>query len=415
MKQKTKHDKIAIIGLGYVGVPLLIRLSEVGFDVLGIDIDKTRIENLKNGISYIDNVSDDAVKNLNAVFETSFNMLSSVDVIVICVPTPLDYQSTPDLKPLKSAIENILPFVQTGQLICLESTTYPGCTSELLAEKLKSDGYSIGTQINVSFSPEREDPGNNHYNTSNTLKLVGGITKECAVRANAFYSKFIEKTHVVSSCEVAELAKLLENSFRLVNISLVNEIKLLADRLNIDMYEVVNAASTKPFGYMPFYPSAGAGGHCIPVDPLYLSWESEKHGIPQTIITAAHNINERAPTYLTESIFSYSKSINKELSQLRVLILGVTYKKNIRDIRNSAALKVIKTLVDHSVIVRFYDPFVFEIEINSEKIYGLKTPKDLMESIPSDDIVIIITDHDGLDYTAIKEKSKYIIDTKNTL
>ena len=252
MNDKNATEKVAVIGLGYVGVPLLKRLSEVGFDVLGVDIDETRIECLKNGISYIDNISDEVVRNLNATFENKFSKLSKVDIIVICVPTPLGDDDIPDLQPLKLAIESILPFIRAGHLICLESTTYPGCTSELLAEKVKFHGFAVGDQVNIAFAPEREDPGNNQYHTSNTPKLVGGITAKCATRANIFYEKFIEKTHVVSSCEVAELAKLLENSFRLVNISLVNEIRLLADRLNVDMHEVVTAASTKPFGYMPF-------------------------------------------------------------------------------------------------------------------------------------------------------------------
>ena len=415
MKYTNTNEKVAVIGLGYVGVPLLIRLSEVGFSVLGIDIDETRVEYLKNGTSYINNINDDAVRNLNASFETSFDKLSDVDVIVICVPTPLDSEDAPDLEPLKSAIQNILPFINVGQLICLESTTYPGCTSELLAKKVEARGYLIGEQVNISFSPEREDPGNSRYHTLNTPKLIGGITKKCATRANKFYEKFINDTHVVSSCEVAELAKLLENSFRLVNISLVNEIKLLADRLDINMHEVVNAAATKPFGYMPFYPSAGAGGHCIPVDPLYLGYESEKYGITQTLIAAAHKINQSAPSKLTDAIFSLCANYKKELSQFSVLIVGVAYKKNVRDIRNSAALEIIKILVDKNVIVSFYDPFVSEIKINSNLMYGLKTQDDLRESISDNDVVVIITDHDGIDYVSIKQKSKYVIDTKNVL
>ncbi|MEK9165283.1 MAG: nucleotide sugar dehydrogenase [Patescibacteria group bacterium] len=425
---QNKTAKVAIIGQGYVGLPLALLIAKAGFFVWGIDKDKSKILKLKSKISYIDDISDDeitcAIKSKKFNPTDSFDVLSQVDVIIIAVPTPLNEYKIPDLTYIKDATQEIAKRLRPNQLIILESTSYPGTTEEVVLPILIKfqDANSIGENLFIAFSPERVDPGNKKFNTKNTPKVIGGITPKCAQMANLFYSQVIDKTAMVSSAKTAEMTKLLENIFRIVNISLINELALLCGKMDIDIWEVIEAAKTKPFGFMPFYPGPGIGGHCIAVDPFYLSYKAKQYGFFTRFIDLAGEINELMPHYvvtMAATALNYSQA--KSLKNSKILILGVSYKKNIKDTRESAALKIAEILHQKGAKLSFFDHYIEKFQIQnpkSKKNPKLQIPKIkalTREGIYAQDLVLILTDHNGINYEQIAKWAKAVVDTRNAV
>ena len=425
---QNKTAKVAIIGQGYVGLPLALLIAKAGFFVWGIDKDKSKILKLKSKISYIDDISDDeitcAIKSKKFNPTDSFDVLSQVDVIIIAVPTPLNEYKIPDLTYIKDATQEIAKRLRPNQLIILESTSYPGTTEEVVLPILIKfqDANSIGENLFIAFSPERVDPGNKKFNTKNTPKVIGGITPKCAQMANLFYSQVIDKTAMVSSAKTAEMTKLLENIFRIVNISLINELALLCGKMDIDIWEVIEAAKTKPFGFMPFYPGPGIGGHCIAVDPFYLSYKAKQYGFFTRFIDLAGEINELMPHYvvtMAATALNYSQA--KSLKNSKILILGVSYKKDIRDTRESAAYKIAEILYQKGAKLSFFDHYIEKFQIQnpkSKKNPKLQIPKIkalTREGIYAQDLVLILTDHNGINYEQIAKWAKAVVDTRNAV
>ena len=413
-KLQQRDATAAVIGLGYVGLPLALEIASAGFKVVGIDLDQNKIARLKEGQSYIGDVSNktiaDAIKTGRFTPSLDFSSLHDVDTVSICVPTPLSKSRDPDISFILSATEKIRKYLHAGQLIVLESTTYPGTTDELILPELESSGLRVGKDFFLAFSPERIDPGNTAFNTHNTPKIVGGITAECTEIAHVFYSQFIERVIPVSSTKCAEMVKLLENTFRSVNIGMVNELALMCDVLGVDVYEVIDAAATKPFGFIPFYPGPGLGGHCIPIDPHYLAWKLKALNFQARFIGLAAEINGMMPSVVTTMVGEGLNRFSKSIRGSKVLILGVAYKKNVSDCRESPALDVMRMLIEKGAILSYNDPFVTTLRMNGNT---LKSVELTSTNIESQDCIIILTDHSTYDFRRIIDASKLVVDTRN--
>ena len=415
-KIENRSATCAIIGLGYVGLPLAVELAETGFTVYGIDKSVDKVEAIKRGESYIPDVPSEAVKGcvdagkLKAT--TDFGVIANCDVVSICVPTPLNKTRDPDISYIISALEGIEPHIHSGMLIALESTTYPGTTEEVIVPVVTEKGLKVGEDIFVAFSPERVDPGNPHFQTGNIPKVVGGMTEACTRVATNFYSSFLDKVHPVSSAAVAEMVKIHENTFRSVNIGLVNELALMCDRLDIDVWEVIEGASTKPFGFMPFYPGPGLGGHCIPIDPYYLSWKARSVGFEARFIELAGQVNSFMPTHVVQKASDALNSARKALKGANILILGVAYKKDIDDERESPAIDVIDRLIKKGAVVSYLDSYIPELDVGTTVLKASDVSVDLLQKA---DLAIIITDHSDFDYDVILKNAPLILDTRNAI
>jgi UDP-N-acetyl-D-glucosamine dehydrogenase len=413
-KIKEKKAVVGIIGMGYVGLPLAVELGREGFTIIGIDINPNKSKLINAGKSDIDDISDDDLKPLvkagKLKVTTDFSVLKNVDCVPICVPTPLSKTKDPDVSYILSAVEEVKKYLHPGQLVILESTTYPGTTEELILPMLEETGLKVGKDFFLSFSPERVDPGNPKYGTKNTPRVVGGVTPWCTQITKLFYEQTITKAVAVSSTKSAEMVKLLENTFRSVNIGLVNEVALMCDRLKIDVWEIIEAANTKPFGFMPFYPGPGLGGHCIPIDPHYLSWKLKSLNYYARFIELAGDINSHMPEYVMERVSRALNEREKSIKGTKILILGVAYKRDIRDVRESPALDVIKLLQNAGAEVVYTDPFVPSIRMDDSV---MKSAKLTAEILKSSDCVVIITDHSSFDYDMVVQNAKLVMDTRN--
>ncbi|MCM8784768.1 MAG: nucleotide sugar dehydrogenase [Candidatus Omnitrophica bacterium] len=415
-KIKKKEIKVGVIGLGYVGLPLVIRFVESGFKVIGFDIDLEKVEKLKKGISYINYIPCHKIKELLNNFEPTFDMrrLKEVDAILICVPTPLNPYREPDLTYLYKTANDIYENLRQGHIISLESTTYPGTTREIYLSKFEEKGLKVGEDFFLIYSPEREDPGNPKYKTKDIPKVVGGITENCRKIGAVLYSQIVDKVVLVSSTEVAEATKLLENIYRAVNIALVNELKMLFDRMGIDIWEVIEASKTKPFGFQAFYPGPGLGGHCIPIDPFYLTWVAKRYDFTTSFIELAGEINTRMPYYVVEKCIEGLNMQGKSIKGSKILIVGIAYKKDVDDIRESPAFKIIKILEKKNVDkIDYYDPYVKEVKKTRQYSKPISSIDFYPEKLKIYDLAIIVTDHSNIDYKTLYENLPLIIDTRN--
>jgi UDP-N-acetyl-D-glucosamine dehydrogenase len=413
----NREAQIGVIGLGYVGLPLAIEFVHAGFTVTGIDIDELRVKTLNEGNNYIQDVSDkhlrDAVENNKFSASTEFSVIKNLDCVIICVPTPLNKQKNPDVSFINSAIKEIKKYIHPNMLVVLESTTYPGTTRELVAPELESTDLEIGQDFYLCFSPERIDPGNTVYNTANTPKVLGGITPNCGKIGECLYETIVSKVVLVSSPETAEMVKLLENTFRAINIGLANEVAIMCEKLGIDVWEVIDAAATKPFGYMKFTPGPGLGGHCIPIDPHYLSWKLKTLDYNARFIQLAGEINTSMPFHVVGLVRAGLNRNQKSISGCKIIVIGVAYKKNVNDVRESPALDVMRLLVNDGAELSFHDPFVPNIKLNGSQLDGLS---HLTEPILNEaDAVVIMTDHDQIDFDFIEQHGNLIIDTRNSI
>jgi len=416
-KIENRNANIGVIGLGYVGLPLSMEFVRAGFNVTGIDIDSKKIESLKNNNNYIQDVKDqelfEAIKKGKFIATSDFSVLKNLDTISICVPTPLNKQKDPDISYINNVIKKLRNFIHQDMLIILESTTYPGTTRELILPELESIGLNVGTDFFLCFSPERIDPGNKEFGTSNTPKVIGGITQHCIINGAALYKTIVDKVVSVSSPESAEMVKLLENTFRAINIGLANEMAIMCEKLGVDVWEVIEAASTKPFGFMKFSPGPGLGGHCIPIDPHYLSWKLRALDYDARFIQLAGEINTSMPNHVIHLIIKGLNKKQKSIKGSKILVVGVSYKKNVNDVRESPALDVINLLNNNGALIYYHDPLVPSIQINDEKIDGQKDITSVFLS--SIDAVVILTDHDCIDFNFIAKNSSLIIDTRNII
>jgi UDP-N-acetyl-D-glucosamine dehydrogenase len=398
---------IGVIGLGYVGLPLAVAFAEAGEDVVAVDLDERKIAAIEAGQSYIEDISSDRLQAVLPKIEawTHFAPLARADAVIICVPTPLTPNREPDLEPLIGAGRALGHVVQRGQLVVLESTTYPGTTRERLLPLLERRGLKAGDGLNVAFSPERVDPGRTDFTMRNTPKVVGGITDACTERACELYAKICDHVVPVSTPEVAEMTKLLENIFRSVNIALVNELSMLSDRMGVDIWEVVDAASTKPYGFMRFEPGPGMGGHCLPVDPFYLTWRAREFHMSTEFIELAGKINQQMPYYCAERVEHALNDACKSVNGSRVLILGASYKGGIGDIRESPALRIMEVLAGRGAVISYNDPYVPELR-------GLGLRSVPLDNMASYDVVVLVTAHPGIDYAAVLEQSNVLVDLR---
>jgi UDP-N-acetyl-D-glucosamine dehydrogenase len=412
---EKKRARVGVIGLGYVGLPLAVEFSRAGFVVTGFEVDERRVADVNAGRTYIGDVSEYTMRELTGSKRlratTDFGELTEMDTISICVPTPLRKTRDPDLTFIIGALDQIRPRLRPGQLIVLESTTYPGTTEELVQPKLEEGGLKAGRDFFLAFSPERVDPGNATFTTRNIPKVVGGITPRCTEHAAALYAQCVERVVAVSSSRVAEMVKLLENTFRSVNIGLVNELALMCHHLDVDVWEVIDAAASKPFGFMPFYPGPGLGGHCIPIDPLYLSWKARASGFEPRFIELAAHVNERMPEYVLELINSALNRRSKSIRGSRVHILGVAYKRGVSDCRESPALAVMKLLVDRGATLSYSDPYVPELREEGLQLAS----RPVREALEGCDCVVILTDHGDFDYAYVAAAAPSIVDARNAM
>lgn len=419
----NKQAHVGVIGLGYVGLPLLVEFTSKGFKGTGFEVDESKARQINAGTSYIGDVPSRKVqevvdaKRLQAT--TDFSHLSECDAIIICVPTPLRKTKEPDISYILAASEEIAKRLRRGQVIVLESTTYPGTTDEVLLPMFEEKGLKLDEDFLLAFSPERVDPGNPSFLTHNIPKVVGGVTQDSTVVAAHLYSQIVKDVHGVSSARVAEAAKLLENTFRAVNIGMANEMARLCYALNIDTWEVIRAAATKPFGFMPFYPGPGIGGHCIPLDPHYLSWKARQHGFDSRFISLAEEVNSRMPEHVVQLVSDGLNDERKAMKGSNVLLLGVAYKKDVNDVRESPALSIIDRLRAKGANVRYHDPFVSEVHFDDAHtdVSGepLKSVPLTNEELQSADCVIIVTDHSEIDYKRVCSLAPLIVDTRNAL
>ncbi|WP_413944814.1 nucleotide sugar dehydrogenase [Bdellovibrio sp. HCB-162] len=414
-KATDKQLNIGIVGLGYVGLPLALRFSEVGFKVLGFDIDNNKVSKIHDGQSYIEHISNDSVKKaVSAGFSatTEFRRISEVDAIILCVPTPLNKYREPDLSFVLDTTDSIVPYLKKGQLVSLESTTYPGTTDEELKPRIESKGLKVGEDIFLVFSPEREDPGNPNFSTRTIPKVVGGFSEACLKAGLELYGAVIDKVVSVSSTKAAEMTKLLENIHRAVNIGLVNEMKIVADKMGIDIHEVIDAAATKPFGFVAYRPGPGIGGHCIPIDPFYLTWKAREYGIHTRFIELAGEINTAMPNYVMKKIAVALNEREKSVKGSKVLVLGISYKKNIDDMRESPSVFLMEKLRDDGAKLDYCDPHVPVFPKMREHKFDLKSVSLNPEVIQSYDCVVLTTDHDKFDYDMILKNAKLLVDTR---
>jgi len=420
---RDKRAQIAVIGLGYVGLPLVTEFARAGFTGVGFEVDKSKADQINQGRSYIGDVESALVKELvdskKLQATTDFAQLKDCDAIIICVPTPLRKTKEPDVSFILAAAEEIKQRLRRGQLIILESTTYPGTTDEVLLPMLEETGLKLDQDFLLAFSPERVDPGNPQFQTHNIPKVVGGVTGDSTEAAAFLYSHVVNDVHSVSSARVAEAAKLLENTFRAVNIGMANEMARLCYALNIDTWEVIRAAATKPFGFMPFYPGPGIGGHCIPLDPHYLSWKARQHGFDSRFIGLAEEVNSRMPEHVVQLVSDGLNDDRKAMNGSRVLLLGVAYKKDIDDVRESPALSIIDRLRSKGCEVHYHDPFVSEVRFDDAHSHGNGAPLTSVEltdqEIKTADCVVIVTDHSQIDYRRVIELAPLVVDTRNAL
>lgn len=408
-------NAVGIIGLGYVGLPLALRFAEAGIQVLGFDIDEKKILAIEEGRSYIKHIGDAAVKNASSggfAATSDFSRAREVDALIICVPTPLNAYREPDMRFVVDTTEMLLPHLRAGHLISLESTTYPGTTEEVLRPRIETRGFTIGENIFLVYSPEREDPGNPHFRTQTIPKVIGGSTPACLAVGIALYSRVIDEIVPVSSTQVAEMTKLLENIHRAVNIGLVNEMKIIADRMGIDIYEVIRAAATKPFGFVPYYPGPGLGGHCIPIDPFYLSWKAREYGVNTRFIELAGQVNSDMPQWVVQKVTEALNERERSLKGSRILVLGIAYKKNVDDMRESPAVVLMELLEARGAIVAYADPWVPVFPAMREHHFDLSSVELTPKSIGSYDLVLVATNHDVFDYQMIQANAKLIVDTR---
>ncbi len=402
--------RVGIIGLGYVGIPLALRISEVGFPVTGFDISDRRVDTLNTGLSPLKHIPHCDINCLvTAGFraETSFQKISDCDAIILCVPTPVDASRVPDLAFVRSALDQIAPHLRPGQLISLESTTWPGTTEEVIRPVIERQGLVVGQDVFVVYSPEREDPGNKSFTTRSIPKVIGGLTPACLNAGQDFYSRFIDHMVPVSSTSAAEMVKLLENIHRAVNIGLVNEIKMVADQMDLDIFEVIDAAATKPFGFRAYYPGPGIGGHCIPVDPFYLSWKARQFGASTKFIDHAGDVNDAMPRYVADRVAEGLNRSGKSVQGARVLVLGITYKPDIDDMRESPSMEVVKNLKARGAQITACDPCV-----DVDAISDLRFSDLTSEALRDHDIVVLLTDHTAFDYDMIRNDAPMLVDTR---
>jgi len=420
---ESRSATIGVVGLGYVGLPLAIEFATKGFPTIGFEVDNAKAKTLNDGLSHIVDVPSDHVANARTSGKfhatTDFSEITSCDVIIICVPTPLRKTKDPDMSYILAAGEEIKKNLRRGQLIILESTTYPGTTDEVLLPIFESSGLKLDDDFLLAFSPERVDPGNPQFQTHNITKVVGGVSDDSTAVSTLLYSQVVENVHPVSSARVAEAAKLWENTFRAINIGMANEMAKVCKALGIDTWEVVRAAATKPFGFMPFYPGPGIGGHCIPLDPHYLSWKARQHGFDSRFITLAEEINSSMPKYVTDLVTETLGDIGRPIKGSKILILGVAYKKDIDDMRESPALSVIDLLRSRGAEVFYHDPFVARVTFDHAYTIGDGEPLDNSELsdqlISQSDCVVICTEHSDIDYARVCGLATVIVDTRNAL
>ncbi|MDX1992097.1 MAG: nucleotide sugar dehydrogenase [bacterium] len=412
---QSREARLGIVGLGYVGLPLAVEFAEAGFNVMGLDVNPEKVALLNKGESYIQDIPTARLKPLvesdRLCATTHYADLAQVDAISICVPTPLNKTKDPDMSYILSAINAIADICREGMLIVLESTTYPGTTEELIVQRFRQMGYEIGENIFVAFSPERIDPANPRFHVRNTPKVVGGYTPKCTEVAIAMYSAAVDTPVPVSSPTTAEMVKLLENTFRAVNIALVNEMALMCDKLGIDAWEVIEAAATKPFGFMPFYPGPGLGGHCIPVDPHYLSWKLKTLNYNARFIELASEINTSMPLYVVEKVTNALNDVSKSVRGAKIVVLGVAYKRDVDDVRESPALDIIGLLRNKGADVCYHDPYVPVIRLEDEE--RMSSSEYSAELLEAADCVVIVTDHQAYDWQHVVDHSRIIIDTRH--
>ncbi len=413
-KIHSRKAKIAVIGLGYVGLPLAVNFAKAGFKVYGLDTDIDRVTKVNRKTSYILDIPTqelaDVVNKGNLEAHTQFDILKEIDVIIICVPTPLKRKYTPDITYIEIAVKTITQHIKKDTLVVLESTTYPGTTEELILPMLEKKGLKEGKDFFLAFSPERIDPGNKQWDVTRIPKLVGGISPAATELTQQVYSTIIKTVHPLSSAKAAEMTKLLENTFRIINIGWVNEVAMMCHKMGIDVWEVIDAAKTKPFGFMAFYPGLGVGGHCIPDDPLYLYWKAKHHGFSSKFIKLSADINSNMPRYAIDTLKDILKKNKKSLSKAKVLICGVTYKKDVKDLRKAPPLKLIEILQEEGCKIDYHDPIISYLKINDINL----TSVDLSDrNIAKYDCVVIATDHTNVDYGAILRSAKIIYDIKN--
>ncbi len=423
---QNREIRVGIIGLGYVGLPLAIRFSEEGFKTIGLDIDTEKIDKLNRGESYIRHIDVEKINNTvkNGFTATNkFNEIANIDVIIICVPTPLGPHNEPDLSYIHDTLDSIRPYLRENQLLILESTTYPGTTAEEIVpfvERITTESqvpnsnsrFIIGENFFIGYSPEREDPGNKNFSVQSIPKVVSGHTKNCLEITQTLYDQVVDITVPVSSPRVAEMTKILENIHRAVNIGLVNELKMVSDKMDIDIYEVINAAATKPFGFTPYYPGPGLGGHCIPIDPFYLAWKAKELGMETRFIELAGEINTSMPNYVIQKVNEALNNSGKSVNGSRILILGLAYKKNVDDLRESPSLELMESLMDMGADIQYCDPYFDKVPPTRKHQFELSAMPMNEKTLKSADLVLLATDHDDFDYSLILAKAKLIVDTR---
>jgi UDP-N-acetyl-D-glucosamine dehydrogenase len=414
-KIRSKQATVGVVGLGYVGLPLAVEYAQAGFHVVGIDLSEAKAARVNAGDSYVGDIPSSVLAPLVASgllrATTDFSAIREFDTVNICVPTPLRKTKDPDMSYIVSACQEIAKYFHPGMLVILESTTYPGTTDELLLPMFEESGLKVGKDFFLCFSPERVDPGNEKFQTKNIPKVVGGTTPACTDLGHLFYQQALERVVPVSSTQVAEMVKLLENTFRMINIGLANEMAIMCDSMGIDVWEVIDAAATKPFGFMPFYPGPGLGGHCIPIDPFYLSWKTKQTGVEARFIELAGYINGQMPHFVVEKVQNALNEATKAVKGSRILIYGVSYKRNIDDVRESPALDIIHLLKRRGAEVSFVDPYVPQIRLGEDVLHASEDAG----AVKAADCVVIVTDHASFDYAALVRDARLIVDTRNAL
>ena len=414
-KFDSKSAVIGIVGLGYVGLPLLIRFSDVDFRVIGFDIDRQKVDRLNSGQSYIKHISNEQIKSaLNQGFKATSDLskISEADAIILCVPTPLNQYREPDLSFVLGTVDSIVPYLRKGQVVSLESTTYPGTTEEELLPRVTQNGLEIGQDIFLVYSPEREDPGNKDFSTNTIPKICSGYTDACLEVGKHLYGTAVDVVVPVSSLKVAEMTKLLENIHRAVNIGLVNELKIVADKMGIDIHEVISAAATKPFGFTAYYPGPGLGGHCIPIDPFYLTWKAREYGLHTRFIELAGEVNTRMPEWVINKTAEALNSVGKPIKGSKILVLGIAYKKNVDDMRESPSVQLLELLSEKGAVIEYSDPHIPQFPKLRNHFFEMSSIELTPERISSFDCVLLATDHDAFDYEMLAQNAKLLIDTR---
>lgn len=415
-KLRSRKATIGIVGMGYVGLPLALAFANSNTKVIGFDIDETKTQYINDGVSYFNHISSESIRSVVEGGEfyatTDFSEISNVDAVILCLPTPLNQYREPDLSYIIRTMDNILPYLRKGQVLSLESTTYPGTTEEEIATRIRQKGLEIGEDFFVVYSPEREDPGNPHFTTSRIPKVVGGTTQNCLDVGVALYEGIISKVIPLSSTKAAELTKLLENIYRSVNIGLVNEMKMIADKMDIDIWEVIDAAATKPFGFTPFFPGPGLGGHCIPIDPFYLTWKAKEYGVNTRFIELSGEVNTFMPHWVVQKVSDSLNEHEKSLKNSNILIMGLAYKKNIDDVRESPSVEIMELLQEKGARISYSDPYVASFPKMRKYYFDLKSQHITSDLLAQMDCVVITTDHDEFDYDFILKHSKLVVDTR---